>query len=206
MSYIRSTLTAALACIAALGIAAITTPAAAQAKFPSKPVIMQVPFSPGGGADRTFRLFAPYLSKELGVPVKVTLDEAGFEKLVEGLKGLTYHEAERALCGAVADDLALTESDLDDVLEQKRRMLREGGVLEYVPVETTLAEVGGLGNLKRWLAKRGIAPRWRSRRSTPRWTRSARASACGGAAFATSWMSWVAKRSILFAGMNLLKS
>ena len=72
MSYIRSTFTAALACVAALGIAATTTPAAAQAKFPSKPVILQVPFSPGGGADRTFRLFAPYLSKELGVPVKVT--------------------------------------------------------------------------------------------------------------------------------------
>jgi tripartite-type tricarboxylate transporter receptor subunit TctC len=62
---------AAFAGVAALGLL-LAAPAAAQGKFPSKPVIIQVPFSPGGGADRTFRLFAPYLSKELGVPVKVT--------------------------------------------------------------------------------------------------------------------------------------
>lgn len=40
-------------------------------KFPNKPVQVVVPFKAGGGADRTFRLFAPYLAKELGVPVNV---------------------------------------------------------------------------------------------------------------------------------------
>jgi len=45
--------------------------AAAADKFPSKPVQLVVPFGTGGGSDRTMRLFAPYLSKELGVPVNV---------------------------------------------------------------------------------------------------------------------------------------
>jgi tripartite-type tricarboxylate transporter receptor subunit TctC len=63
---------AALATIAALGLGLPAANAQNNEKFPTKPVIMQVPFAPGGGADRTFRLFAPYLSKELGVPVKVT--------------------------------------------------------------------------------------------------------------------------------------
>ena len=45
--------------------------ALAQEKFPNKPVQLVVPFKPGGGADRTMRLFAPYLGKELGVPVNV---------------------------------------------------------------------------------------------------------------------------------------
>ena len=40
-------------------------------KFPDKPVQRVVPFGTGGGSDRTMRLFAPYLSKELGVPVNV---------------------------------------------------------------------------------------------------------------------------------------
>ena len=45
--------------------------AVAADKFPSRAVQLVVPFGPGGGADRTMRLFAPYLSKELGVPVNV---------------------------------------------------------------------------------------------------------------------------------------
>ena len=71
MTNIRKTLTAALAGVAALGLT-LATPAVAQEKFPNGPVIIQVPFAPGGGADRTFRLFAPYLAEELGVPVQVT--------------------------------------------------------------------------------------------------------------------------------------
>ena len=46
------------------------------------------------------------------VPVRVDLGEGGLDKLVEGLKGMTAVEAERALCAAVADDLALTDDDL----------------------------------------------------------------------------------------------
>ena len=63
----------AVAAVAMAGLSLFgATGAQAQDKFPDGPVIIQVPFAPGGGADRTFRLFAPYLSEELGVPVKVT--------------------------------------------------------------------------------------------------------------------------------------
>ena len=57
---------------AAAGVAALAPhrPAMA-ASFPNKPVQLVVPFGTGGGSDRTLRLFAPYLAKELGVPVKV---------------------------------------------------------------------------------------------------------------------------------------
>lgn len=88
------------------------------------------------------------------VPVRVDLGEGGIDRLVESLKGMTAVEAERALCAAVADDLALTESDVDGVLAVKRRVLEEGGVLEYVVADVDLDTVGGLENLKDWLERR----------------------------------------------------
>ncbi len=39
--------------------------------FPSGPVELVVPWKTGGGTDRSARLFAPYLSEALGVPVNV---------------------------------------------------------------------------------------------------------------------------------------
>ncbi len=43
----------------------------ASTDFPNGPVRLVVPFSPGGGADRSMRLLAPYLGEELGVAVQV---------------------------------------------------------------------------------------------------------------------------------------
>ncbi|WP_127143829.1 Bug family tripartite tricarboxylate transporter substrate binding protein [Pelagibacterium montanilacus] len=58
---------------AAAGSATLFTPSIikAQESFPSGPVQLIVPFDPGGGADRSFRLMAPFLANELGVPVNV---------------------------------------------------------------------------------------------------------------------------------------
>jgi len=58
---------------AVAGAATLTTAGklARSAAFPGGPVQLVVPFGTGGGSDRSMRLFAPYLAKELGVPVNV---------------------------------------------------------------------------------------------------------------------------------------
>ncbi len=59
--------------VAAASTATLFTPSLvrAQNSFPNGPVQLIVPFDPGGGADRSFRLMAPFLAQELGVPVNV---------------------------------------------------------------------------------------------------------------------------------------
>src|SRR5688572_17242223 len=52
-------------------IGAAALPAAAQEKYPSRPIEFIVPWGPGGGADQLARKLAPGLEKELKVSLPV---------------------------------------------------------------------------------------------------------------------------------------
>ncbi len=56
-------------CLVVLGSVAI--PAQGGEKYPSRPIDIIVPYTPGGGVDITGRLVAGYVSKKWGVPVNV---------------------------------------------------------------------------------------------------------------------------------------
>ncbi len=86
--------------------------------------------------------------------IHVSLDEDGFERLVTAALGLTLTEATNAFARAMVESGTLTADDARIVLEEKRQMIRKSGLLEFVPMERGLADVGGLQNLKRWLSKR----------------------------------------------------
>lgn len=67
----------AVAWSAAGGLAAITTtPGNAAETFPTKNIMLVIPFPAGGRSDITIRLLAPYLEKELGQPL-VILNKPG---------------------------------------------------------------------------------------------------------------------------------
>jgi tripartite-type tricarboxylate transporter receptor subunit TctC len=68
---LRNTRRSLLKTALALPIVAVACRAAAQDKYPSRPVKIIVPFPPGGGVDLTARLLMEPLSKELGQPVVI---------------------------------------------------------------------------------------------------------------------------------------
>jgi tripartite-type tricarboxylate transporter receptor subunit TctC len=54
-----------------LGAAALLLSPALAQRYPSRPITLIVPWSPGGSTDLTARALAPALEKDLGVPVQV---------------------------------------------------------------------------------------------------------------------------------------
>ncbi len=83
-----------------------------------------------------------------------TLDPAGLEAMLDNLRGFTEEEAERAISTAIVGRYGLTPEIVTDVLQSKKDMLRRSDMLEFVDASNTLSGVGGLENLKRWLAQR----------------------------------------------------
>lgn len=89
-----------------------------------------------------------------GGRIRVEVDETGRERIAKAAMGLTVHEAENAFARAMVDDGVLSNDGVHVVLEEKRQTIRKSGVLEFVPADVDLGDVGGLQNLKRWLDKR----------------------------------------------------
>jgi len=82
------------------------------------------------------------------------LDAAGIDALAENLLGLTEGEAERAVSQALVAHYALTLECVTDVLESKKALLKRSEMLEFIDASDSMANVGGLENLKRWLEQR----------------------------------------------------
>jgi AAA+ superfamily predicted ATPase len=92
------------------------------------------------------------LSKGRRAAVEVA--EADAARLVANLRGLTLLEAEKVLTRAIVEDGRLSGDDLEYIIDYKKQIVEREGVLEYYPVEETMAEVADLAGLKAWLAKR----------------------------------------------------
>ncbi len=80
--------------------------------------------------------------------------ESDLYSLARALQGLTLDEARYALQRALGTGLPLGPECLPALLEEKKLLINRGGVLEYIADGTTLGEVGGVVNLKKWLLER----------------------------------------------------
>ena len=86
--------------------------------------------------------------------LKLQLDAKGVDAMAANLRGLTEEEAERAISQAMVTRYALSEDCVTDVLAAKKALLKRSGMLDFTDANDTMASVGGLENLKHWLAQR----------------------------------------------------
>ena len=86
--------------------------------------------------------------------IRFDLDESSSEELARAAQGLTLQEAENAFARAIVERGCLDKDSRDIIVEEKRQIIKKTGVLEYIQSDLNLDDVGGLGNLKKWLLKR----------------------------------------------------
>ena len=82
------------------------------------------------------------------------LDVPGIDAVVANLRGLTEEESERAISQALVTRYALCPETITDILDAKKAMLKRTGMLDFIDTSENMAGIGGLGNLKNWLALR----------------------------------------------------
>ncbi len=87
--------------------------------------------------------------------VKVSLNEEQKNKVLQGALGLTGDEAKFIFQKMLVGRTELNEEAIQVVFEEKARIIKRDGLLEYVPTKFDLADIGGLENLKEWLKDRG---------------------------------------------------
>ncbi len=87
-------------------------------------------------------------------PIEVGITQKGLDTIVRNLRGLTRRQAVRIINDAVAADQRFRDEDINIVIANKRRMVQQGGLLEYIQTPLDLSEIGGMNRLKKWLNQR----------------------------------------------------
>jgi len=95
------------------------------------------------------------LKKEHPFEFKLTKPE--YAELARRFLGLTLPEVERILTKLVIEDSRLDSKDLLQLMVEKRKLFEEDGVVEFVETQAAQVRLGGMKNLKSWLAKRRAA-------------------------------------------------
>ncbi|MCP9445977.1 MAG: AAA family ATPase [Nitrospira sp.] len=81
-----------------------------------------------------------------------TDDEADeHEAVLRALRGLTLHQARQVVTQCLVEDGRLSASAVQIIMKRKIQLIKDGGLLEYYPLEDNRFELGGFTNLKAWL-------------------------------------------------------
>ena len=87
--------------------------------------------------------------------VKVDLDPLQRQKFLQAALGLSGSQALRVFRKAAVQQKGLIdEQAIKLITEEKRQVIRQSEALEFFPVTETMADIGGLEQLKEWLELR----------------------------------------------------
>lgn len=91
------------------------------------------------------------------------------EAILRALQGLTLHQARQVVTQCIVEDGTLSADDIQTIVKRKVQAIKDGGLLEYYPLEDNRFELGGFGNLKAWLerAKVGFTAEAKALNLTP---------------------------------------
>lgn len=86
--------------------------------------------------------------------VSQKIEDSLIEEFALAFKGLTEFEIQNLLALSYADDGKFTRKDLRLIFDQKQQMIKKSGILEMIPLKETVADIGGLDNLKEWFIRK----------------------------------------------------
>lgn len=75
-------------------------------------------------------------------------------QLARALQGLTLDEARHALRRAISRNRRVDEGSIPALLEEKKLLVNRTGVIEFIPRNLDIDDIGGLDFLKKWLIER----------------------------------------------------
>jgi SpoVK/Ycf46/Vps4 family AAA+-type ATPase len=80
--------------------------------------------------------------------------EADVQRLTGSLKGMSLTEVEHMLRRLLDRHGAVNDEFFRSVLDEKEQITRKEGILEFVPPDESLEQLGGLDQLKEWVRER----------------------------------------------------
>ncbi len=87
-------------------------------------------------------------------PIQLDITRKGLKTIIRNLRGLTRRQAKEVIKDSVSRDRKFNNEDINSILAKKRQVLHSDSLLDYIEAPTDLDSIGGLLNLKKWLAQR----------------------------------------------------
>lgn len=86
--------------------------------------------------------------------LSVSLTDEEKNAIVDAALGLTLTESRRIFSKALLDNYVFDAEDINLILFEKKQLIRKSGTLEFYDSKETISDVGGMGNIKKWLTAR----------------------------------------------------